>query len=240
MQQWPEINPTYKLAKSAGIPKKEQYQITTVVKKIGSWYYLGTTRGLYISSDGLNWSADQSIPNDANIAFPVTKINSIYYLGTSQGLYTSENGTTWNKDHALGLPYSPGFHNPLQKVGNIDYILIYEGLYMSLDGTNWSATNVFKSTTTSTKVTTNVRKYNNIYYVGTSDGLYTSINEKDWTQNASTKEINITELPKKINNTYYLRTFGQGLWTSINGQSFVQNKSIPTDAPNWNIKCNSF
>ena len=128
--------------KAQGFPKKEQYQITTIVKKIGSWYYLGTNKGLYISSDGVNWSVDKSIPNDANIAFVPTKINNIYYLGTSEGLYTSTDGATWNKDHALGLPYSPGFHNPLQKVGNIDYILTDEGLYMSTNGTNWSAVDV--------------------------------------------------------------------------------------------------
>lgn len=150
-----------------GFPISEE---VVSLASIGGKFYVGTySKGIYVSSDGSQWTAlsgNLSLQNF--IIYDFASANNLIYIATDRGVYlSSDNGSTWaslNTFYATCITIDGD--NVLTGVSG-------QGVYLSTDkGKTWSA--VSQGLSNYDLYVHDVSVIGNKIYLATSNGLFTS------------------------------------------------------------------
>ena len=152
------------------LPSLKQGDINYSPVKINNVWFLSTRSGLYTSTDGINWTKENTPFN--NVASPILHyLNNdqkgyTYFAATfSQGLWTSSDGFSWTQAH--GLPPTTDIQFPPVKLGNTYYLgTLGHGLWTSSDGINWNQNNIPHALKTANIYYLPKKLKNDTFYVG--------------------------------------------------------------------------
>jgi len=111
---------------------------------VGNTYFIGTTTGIYSSTDEINWTAiNNGLPSPAQTVTSMVSNGSTIFAAMPSGVYTSTNmGVNWTlannglslvNDHVLNLAVCNG---------NVFATTYTSGVYISTNnGANWNTSN---------------------------------------------------------------------------------------------------
>ncbi len=205
--------------------------IISMVKKIDNTIYVGTSEGLYQSSDGKTFTVVSSIPSAANI-YDVTKINNTIYVGSdvgttgskADGLYISTDG---GKTFALNTTITNSVGVDLiTSIDNVIYIGSDHGIFTSSDdGKTFVANDSFPKD----QEVSLIQKIDNTIYVGCDDGLFQSSDGKTFSIITSIPKDNLILQIMKIDQDIYAGSDDGLFVSSDDGKTFVKNTQVPSD-----------
>ena len=139
----------------------ESGDMTTSLIHSTTQLLLGTSRGLYESSDTTHWHLDsQFMQTDGQTPVAINQVlnaNGVIYVSAATGFYDSYNdGQTWNKLAIPASQSSPSTNIAYDSASNITYIYSNGQLYKSSD---WSHSTTGPSTSSASLYTFNGHLY---------------------------------------------------------------------------------
>ena len=199
--------------------------------------YVGTNKGLYISSDSIGTSFKKVGNLGTKTIFIIQKIGSKIYLGTYSGLYVSSDGTSFSQvsgDLGTKTIYT------IKQIGTGANAKIYvgtlTGLYVSNDGTGSTFTKV--SGDLGANIILAIQQIgtgaNAKIYVGTdNNGLWASSDATGTSFSKISSTISNISIIKQIgtgaNAKIYVGTNEDGLYVSAdNGANFTKVNDLGT------------
>ncbi len=193
------------------------FGLVNTIQKVGKdaslRIYIGTTNGLWVSSDetGTSFSKVQGDPSTKNIT-TIQEIDNKIYVGTTSGFYFK------NKNGSIFLPIDGMSTDDIKIIKKIDSKIYVgtnsNGLYVSNDATGTSFSKASSIIPNNLTITI-IQKINSTIYVGTKSSLYYSndngVSFYEITGNLQSK--NITTI-QQIGSKIYVGTNSNGLYVS--------------------------
>lgn len=162
--------------------------------------YIGTSNGLFVSKDGVNFNQVPSVPTGGYNG-QITKIkelNNKIYVGTLYGMYVSSNG---NDFQSIPTFDADSIYNFILAQNGDVYVVSYKGVYVSKDGIHFKIINFLPADAAPTII---YQTSNGDIYVGTNLGLFISQDGKTFTLNKNVAQYSVYAIKQMKNGDVYV------------------------------------